>query len=288
MTTYPCCPHCVDDQPHVPLDSHTLPCTTCEAESRTKALAQACVPEGCQCMCHRYPGVSHIRACCEQPTYYHPPTDTHAPIEVGAPAIEQRSSRLHRLGVKDRPDIEIAVTQETYDYLLTMAGDQVVYSSPLALSDHEVFWDRQVLPVIEQSLFLAWCQRKVQEVRDAAPATIRGVEQYVVIEDEMQDWMRIRQPDDRSWLPEDPQEQMSREGHEVDRAYREERLTNPMVAYPDGGRAQREKADRFVERHQPREHAVLCTRCRKVTTWNVDAICDPCLDRLPEAPEWTL
>lgn len=30
MTLYPCCPHCVDDQPHIEADTHDLPCTLCD------------------------------------------------------------------------------------------------------------------------------------------------------------------------------------------------------------------------------------------------------------------
>lgn len=32
--------------------------------------------------------------------------------------------------------------------------------------------------------------------------------------------------------------------------------------------------------HQPRERAVPCTRCRKVETWNVTAICQFCTEKL--------
>lgn len=282
MTTYPCCPHCVDDQPHVPLDSHTLPCTTCEAEDRIKArsyaLTQACVPEGCQCTCHRYPGVSHIRACCEQPTYYHRPSDTHAPIEPGSPVIderppfEQRSSRIHRLGVKGRPEIEITVDGPTYDYLLSIDQEPLTISKERLMQVHEDLANDD------------WCRAKVLEVHDANPFTSSTAPSRQRIAQEVghprinhsvdRHGVRHPRPDEVASLEalgerhgfrvEHPQEQMSREGHEVDRAYREE------------------------HQRQPREHAVLCSRCRKVTTWNVDAICDPCLDRLPEAPEWTL
>jgi hypothetical protein len=31
MSTYPCCSHCADDQPHVEKDSHTLPCDLCRS-----------------------------------------------------------------------------------------------------------------------------------------------------------------------------------------------------------------------------------------------------------------
>lgn len=26
MTTHPCCEHCAEDQPHIPADTHDLPC----------------------------------------------------------------------------------------------------------------------------------------------------------------------------------------------------------------------------------------------------------------------
>jgi len=40
--------------------------------------------------------------------------------------------------------------------------------------------------------------------------------------------------------------------------------------------------------HQPREHAVTCVRCLKRQTWNVDSVCDACLEAMPPAPDWTL
>jgi hypothetical protein len=38
MKVYQCCPHCVEDQPHIQKDTHTLPCDVCEQESEVGRL----------------------------------------------------------------------------------------------------------------------------------------------------------------------------------------------------------------------------------------------------------
>lgn len=39
-----------------------------DREARYRATA-TCVPAGCSCDCHRWPGVSHLVACCSQPPF---------------------------------------------------------------------------------------------------------------------------------------------------------------------------------------------------------------------------
>jgi hypothetical protein len=40
VTTYRCCPHCADDQPHVEEDSHTLPCDLCARTAITQQVSR--------------------------------------------------------------------------------------------------------------------------------------------------------------------------------------------------------------------------------------------------------
>jgi hypothetical protein len=161
-------------------------------------------------------------------------------------------------------------------YHIVACCDRAPYRNPMALDDHSVFWETEVQPrvdLIEELAYRDWSHRKIEEVKEADPmayfsrpttwtspaAHDRRAREVASLE---------ALGEKHGFRVEHPQEQMSREGHEHDRAYRIERV-------------------RAVD-SQGREHAVLCSRCLILTTWNVDAICDRCLDKMPEAPEWTL